>query len=175
MQLALHISQELNHSLDSKTGPNSFTQIVNGPRISTTNIKKFVTKLRPATFDNKCSRLNKIWHLHQWLQVEADEGREYGANNQVAKFLQLGHEFFRATSETIATLTPQELCVADDRDLQQSACFKPWRFWENLCDVVEDATRKKSSEDEMVYNSLYSYGNIVVLTFLFLQSDTATS
>ncbi|KAF8588957.1 hypothetical protein K439DRAFT_1613162 [Ramaria rubella] len=137
--MALYVAKQLGHTLQIKTSPSS-TSVVNGITISSSDIKKFVTRLQPATFDNNRSHLNKYRRVFTMVTSDSDE--TYVHNIKVKKFEQLCQELFATNEDTIATVL---VTVGSEVEFECLVHSKAWGYMNRLKEEVKICLSEGSS------------------------------
>ncbi|KAF8577149.1 hypothetical protein K439DRAFT_1622291 [Ramaria rubella] len=137
--MALYVAKQLGHTLQIKTGPSS-TSVVNGITISSSDIKKFVMRLQPATFDNNHSHLNKYHRVFAMVTSDSDE--TYVHNIKVKKFKRLCQELFATNEDTIATVS---VAVGSEVEFECSVHSKVWGYMNRLKEDVKICLLEGSS------------------------------
>ncbi|KAF8582908.1 hypothetical protein K439DRAFT_1617897 [Ramaria rubella] len=130
---------ELGHTLQIKTGPGS-TSVVDGIAISSSDIKKFVMRLQPATFDNNCSHLNKYRRVFAMVTSDSDE--TYVHNIKVKRFKRLYQELFATNEDTIAMVS---VPVGSEVKFEHSVRSKAWGYMNRLKEEVKICLSEGSS------------------------------
>ncbi|KAF8576654.1 hypothetical protein K439DRAFT_1622687 [Ramaria rubella] len=109
----------------------SLTSIVDGIAISSSDIKKFVTRLQLATFDNNRSHLNKYHRVFAMVTSDSDE--TYVHNIKVKRFKRLCQELFATNEYTITTVS---VTVGSEVEFECSVCSKAWGYMNRLKEEV---------------------------------------
>ncbi|KAF8574975.1 hypothetical protein K439DRAFT_1623933 [Ramaria rubella] len=137
--MALYVSKELGHTLQIKTNPSS-TSVVDEIAISSSDIKKFVTRLQPATFDNNRSHLNKYRRVFTMVTSDSDE--TYVHNIKVKRFKQLCQELFATNEDTITMVS---VAVGSEVKFERSVHLKAWGYMNRLKEGVKICLSEGSS------------------------------
>ncbi|KAF8582018.1 hypothetical protein K439DRAFT_1618601 [Ramaria rubella] len=132
IQMALYVAKQLGS-----------TTIVDGFTISSLDIKRFVTRLQPATFDNNRSHLNKYCRVFAMVTSDSDE--TYVHNIKVKKFKRLCQELFVINEDTITTVS---VAVGSEVEFKHSVWSKAWGYMNRLREEVKICLSEASSFSE---------------------------